>query len=125
MLILTRKIDESIVINDNIIVKVISIDKGIVKLGIEAPKELEGWLSDHYKQETKEAEAYYFDYDCRQKELSRFQDDDSQELRYHECIAQDERYALSVEVWADGETDVSLVVYTPVEVVAEFWPKAV
>ena len=40
MLILTRKIDESIVINDNIIVKVISIDKGIVKLGIEAPKEL-------------------------------------------------------------------------------------
>ena len=37
MLVLARKLDESIVIGDNIIVKVISIEKGIVKLGIEAP----------------------------------------------------------------------------------------
>ena len=40
MLILTRKLDESIIINENISVKVISIDKGIVKLGIDAPKEV-------------------------------------------------------------------------------------
>ena len=40
MLILSRKIDESIVINDNITVKVISVDKGIVKLGIDAPGEV-------------------------------------------------------------------------------------
>ena len=40
MLILSRKIDESIVINDNITVKVISVDKGIVKLGIDAPSEV-------------------------------------------------------------------------------------
>lgn len=40
MLILSRKIDESIVINDNISIKVISIDKGIVKLGIEAPSDI-------------------------------------------------------------------------------------
>ncbi|MDD2906111.1 MAG: carbon storage regulator CsrA [Sulfurimonas sp.] len=37
MLVLARKLDESIVIADNIIIKVISIDKGVVKLGIEAP----------------------------------------------------------------------------------------
>lgn len=37
MLILSRKLDESIIINDNIEIKVISIDKGVVKLGIEAP----------------------------------------------------------------------------------------
>jgi carbon storage regulator CsrA len=37
MLVLARKLDESIVIGENIIVKVISIDKGVVKLGIEAP----------------------------------------------------------------------------------------
>jgi len=90
----------------------------------EVPGHLQGWLSNHYKQETKEAEAYYFNYDCSQKEASRFQDDDSQELRYHECIAEDERYGLSVEIWADGTTDVALVVYTPLEMIAEFWPKA-
>lgn len=37
MLVLARKVDESIIIGENIKVKIISIDKGVVKLGIEAP----------------------------------------------------------------------------------------
>ncbi len=37
MLILSRKIEESIVIGENIIVKVVSVDRGNVKLGFEAP----------------------------------------------------------------------------------------
>lgn len=37
MLILSRKEEESIVIGEDIIVKVVSIDKGNVKLGFEAP----------------------------------------------------------------------------------------
>ncbi|CAE09987.1 carbon storage regulator [Wolinella succinogenes] len=37
MLILSRKEEESIVIGDEIVIKVVSIDKGSVKLGFEAP----------------------------------------------------------------------------------------
>jgi len=37
MLVLARKLDESIVIGDDVVVKIISIEKGVVKLGIEAP----------------------------------------------------------------------------------------
>lgn len=40
MLVLSRKLDESIVIGEGIVVKVISVDKGVVKLGIDAPKNL-------------------------------------------------------------------------------------
>jgi len=40
MLVLARKTDESIVIGENIVVKVISIENGVVKLGIDAPKEV-------------------------------------------------------------------------------------
>ena len=40
MLILSRKLNESIVINGNIIVKVLRIERDTVKLGIQAPPEL-------------------------------------------------------------------------------------
>ena len=40
MLVLARKTDESILIGENIHVKVISIEKGVVKLGIDAPSDV-------------------------------------------------------------------------------------
>ncbi len=40
MLVLARKLDDSIVIGDNIVVKVIAIEKGGVKLGIDAPSDV-------------------------------------------------------------------------------------
>ena len=40
MLVLTRKIDESIIIGDNIEVKVVEVSGRSVKLGIDAPRDL-------------------------------------------------------------------------------------
>lgn len=40
MLVLARKIDESIIIGENIVVKVVSIENGVVKLGIDAPQDI-------------------------------------------------------------------------------------
>lgn len=40
MLVLARKLDEAITIGDDIVVKIVSIEKGSVKLGIEAPSDV-------------------------------------------------------------------------------------
>ncbi len=40
MLILTRKVGESIMIGEDIVVKVLGVRSGQVKIGIEAPREL-------------------------------------------------------------------------------------
>ena len=40
MLVFSRKVNESVVINGNIVVMVTEIDQGRVKLGIMAPKEV-------------------------------------------------------------------------------------
>jgi len=40
MLVLARKLDESIKIGDDISIKIISVEKGVVKVGIEAPSDI-------------------------------------------------------------------------------------
>jgi carbon storage regulator len=58
MLVLTRKDDESIMIGKNIRIKVIKSDSGKVKLGIDAPKDIEinrKEIYDQIQKENKEA----------------------------------------------------------------------
>ena len=40
MLILTRKVDQGIVISDNIVVRVLGVERDRVKIGISAPVEI-------------------------------------------------------------------------------------
>ncbi|WP_353093787.1 carbon storage regulator CsrA [Tissierella praeacuta] len=50
MLILTRKKDESIIIDGNIEIKIIEIEDGKVKIGIDAPKNIDIIRKELYKE---------------------------------------------------------------------------
>ncbi|QXM05167.1 carbon storage regulator CsrA [Crassaminicella indica] len=54
MLILSRKKDESIIIDQKIEIKVIAIEEGKVRLGISAPKDLEVHRKEIYIEIQKE-----------------------------------------------------------------------
>ncbi len=90
-----------------------------------SPERYAAWLTEEYHQIIKDEEAYFYNRDCAENPPSRQEDDDGEEMRYHECEgAPDDDRSLIVEVYGSGETDVSLEISTPVDVIAELWPHA-
>ncbi len=57
MLVLSRKLDEEIVIADDIKITVVELDNGRVKLGIDAPKEIDIVRGELYHQVEEENKA--------------------------------------------------------------------
>ncbi len=54
MLILSRKAEESIIINDDIEIKIVNIEDNKVKVGIKAPKDVKIYRSEVYEEILKE-----------------------------------------------------------------------
>ena len=50
MLILSRKLDEKIVIGDNIIVTIVAVSGDTIKLGIDAPREVKVYRAEVYEE---------------------------------------------------------------------------
>lgn len=64
MLVLTRKLEESIVLGSSVEIKVLGIEDGKVKLGIQAPKNVEIHRKEIYleiQKENKEAAGFSID----------------------------------------------------------------
>ena len=98
-------------------------DEGLTSLKLaERLPAYEGWLAERYDQVVNFGEAYFFERDRRGERLSDRMDDDAEALRYHECEDASGRFGVTVEVWADGETDVSLDVNVPLDVLESMWP---
>ncbi len=57
MLILTRKVGESIMIGDSVEVKVLGLRAGQIKIGIEAPKDLKVHREEIYERIRAEQES--------------------------------------------------------------------
>ncbi len=88
----------------------------------KVPPELTGWVTDGYQQTINEGEAYFYNREMQDSSASAYQDDDGEPLRYHECEGRDDHYGLTVEVWADGTTDVAIAIYCPIDIIDAFHP---
>lgn len=60
MLVLTRRIRESIIINDNILITILQFNRNSVRLGINAPKDFSVHRAEIYKKILKENNIKHF-----------------------------------------------------------------
>jgi len=88
----------------------------------QVPNDLQDWVDRVYEQKMKDGTAFYYKRDLREQPPSQYEDDDSMEMRYHECEGQSGDFGLTVEIYEDGETDVSLVAYVPLDVIDDLHP---
>lgn len=86
------------------------------------PDTLLSWIGESYYQTIKEGVAFFYKDDRRGQGVSQFEDDDSEELRFHECEAHPDQYSLNIEIWEDGSTDVYAALSMPINVIEEMWP---
>jgi len=72
MLVLTRKINEKIVISTDIVVTVLSIDRDQVKLGIEAPKDISVHREEVFEEIVKSNREAILDADKKSEIISKY-----------------------------------------------------
>lgn len=54
MLVLTRKLGERVLIGDDVVITIVHIDRGKVRLGIQAPKNVPIWREELLPQEASD-----------------------------------------------------------------------
>jgi len=79
---------------------------------------IQGFVGDSYYQE-RTNEAYRSTKDCRKSDLK---ESDWSGFDYKLMVTDDRQYAVRIEVYDGGRTDVYLIVYLPLNKVEEYWP---
>ena len=86
-------------------------------------KALSQWLGKQYRQTTFAEFGYYHPKDLRKSQPSEYQGENHGEpFESYQLIDDTENYAVEVEVYEGGETEVSLILYRPVTDIREYWP---
>lgn len=85
------------------------------------PKGLEGWTASDYREIEDCSKGYYHEGDYRKRQLPKFEDE-SKAFDYYLLEDDEEDYAIEIEVYGDGETEVMAMVYLEISSVEELWP---
>ncbi|MGB0920299.1 MAG: hypothetical protein ACPG06_04665 [Alphaproteobacteria bacterium] len=82
------------------------------------PPHYEGWLPDTYVEEVDAVVGYYHAGDYRKRQLP---ENGGEKFDGYELKSPDENFGLEVEVYLDGETEVSIVVFIPASHIEGLW----
>lgn len=83
------------------------------------------WTSTHYCQEGEPSVGYFHEQDYRNQTLPQYAEDGGEPL---ECISlsdDDGKFFINIEIWEDGDTDVSLTICRPLSDIVELYPATI
>jgi len=87
---------------------------------IGEPQHLDGWTARIYRQEAGH-NAYYHTGDYRGRALPQDADEGTA-FSYYSLVSDDRQFALEVQVYDGGRTEVYLLAYFPISKIDEMWP---
>ncbi|SQH75194.1 conserved protein of unknown function [Shewanella benthica] len=94
-----------------------------LKLPSELVAEFSQWLGKDYHQVNFAKFGYFHREDYRGKKPPQDADGPTgDEFESYHLLDEDEKYAIDVEVYADGDTDVMLTLYRPLADIRDYWP---
>ncbi len=88
---------------------------------LNEPDEISNWTSDVYHQESAAERGYYYEADYRGKKPPE-EEGEGEPFEYYSLYSNDESCAVEIEVWEDGDTDVVLSIFRPLDDIKELWP---
>jgi hypothetical protein len=84
--------------------------------------EFERWTAKSYVQGAHPSTAYYYNQDYRGRKIPEHVEDGGEPLEYINLQDPDDMYSVNIEIWDDGETDVSLTITRPITDVVDLFP---
>ena len=92
----------------------------VLGLQQDAP-ELTGWTAPLYRQQACAERGYFYQQDYRGSSPPD-EEGEGEPFDYYSLVSDDGKYAVEIEVWGGGETDVVLTIYRPLSDIKELWP---
>ncbi|TQV76495.1 hypothetical protein FLL45_00595 [Aliikangiella marina] len=83
----------------------------------------ERWVAERYNRDGDWVSGYFHQADFRHSSFSQFEDDKAEPFEAITLVSDDDMYSVEIEVWPNGETDVSLCVSRPVADIKELYGK--
>ncbi|KGJ89298.1 hypothetical protein [Thalassotalea sp. ND16A] len=82
-----------------------------------------GWTCEQYQQTVAAQMGYFHRKDCRAIAPSEFEGEDAGEVfELYSLRGNDDQYAIDIQIWQDGDTDVFVNIYRPVSDIKEYYP---
>jgi hypothetical protein len=96
-------------------------DEEPTSLSLQDTAGMDGLVAQQYHQVSSGERGFYYEKDYRNSRPPEYEGS-GEPLDYHCLIDNEEAFAVEVEVYEGGETDVALTVYRDLDVIKELWP---